>query len=82
MVWLSRINRFSRESVLMVSFETRYGLWWAYRFFRSNGNGKLKSLLKACLLRKKKITKIYPSGDSVISELHSKMKARGYCRRC
>ena len=62
----------------MVSFETRYGLRWAYRFFRSNGNGKLKSLIKACLLKKKKIIKIYPSGDSVISELYSKMKEGGY----
>ena len=53
----------------MISFKTQYGLKWSYRFFRTNGNGVIRSLIKACLLRRGRTIKIYTKGDSVVSEV-------------
>lgn len=56
----------------MVSFETRYGLKWSYRFFRGNGNGVIRSLVKAFMLKRGRTIKIYPFSDSVIREIKEK----------
>ena len=61
--------------IKMISFRTRYGLRWGYRFFRTNGNGVIRSLIKACLLRKGRTIKVYPSGDSVVSEIRDDVRS-------
>ena len=53
----------------MITLKTQYGLKWSYRFFRTNGNGVIRSLIKAFLLRRGRTIRVYSKGDSVVSEL-------------